>query len=377
MAYGYASCQMHCWPEAPHLTPASLRPSPRSASAGRPPEEGVVSRDRKPFAQARGASPGRFRSEAMAGLTNASQRAPPGANTSAMVEFAPSVPPSSKLPVLSSKRPASLLGPDPASAVKKRASLLPYNEFCQELRPLLPARLRNAEREKILGAAWKGLSDHEKHKFRAAGTPMPPPSGLGRGRGRGRRHGDTRVALAQKHAPTHASELDLAAPLAPQLRLAAPPAPQLQLAAPPVPQLRLAAPPAPQLQLTMEPPQLQLTMAPAQLIMAPAQLTMAQLTSVPLHTMYLDLPAPLFPKLAAPPPPPSRAPELLAAAAAHRTFVEEHFMGENQQAQQLAHKQQLMAEITTLGVEEIEMMEQQMTGEDAMDFAFSLGMPRV
>jgi|TARA_B110001469_G_C9477826_1_gene239707 hypothetical protein len=104
---------------------------------------------------------------------------------------------------------------------------------------------------------------------------------------------------------------------------------------------------------------------------------MAQLTSVPLHTMYLDLPAPLFPKLAAPPPPPSRAPELLAAAAAHRTFVEEHFMGENQQAQQLAHKQQLMAEITTLGVEEIEMMEQQMTGEDAMDFAFSLGMPRV
>ena len=442
----YASCQQHCWPEAPHLmTPASLRPGPpSSATAGRPAQ--VVSSDRKPFAKARGAGPGRLRSEAMAGLAaTVSQRAP-GANTSAVV--ASVAPPCSMLSVLSSKTPASLLGPADASVAKKRASTRPYNEFCQELRPLLPARLRNAEREKLLGAAWKALSDNERHQFTAAGTPMPlVPSG----RKRKGRHGGIRVARARVHAPTHASELQLllAAPLAPHLQLAAPlasphqlaalsRAPQLQLAAPAPPPHQLSAPPAPgpapQLQLTMAPPQLQLTMAPA-------QLTMAQLTAVPaviapsqwftsppcsppaptaapalwatrmlameapigvpmgtpgplldlrlpplppslqrLHEMYPALMpgcrAP-FPMLAAPPPPPPppRAPALLTAASAHRTFVE-HFLRENQQ--QLARTQQHLArvaELTTLDLAEI--MEQQMTGEDAMEIAFSLGMPRI
>ena len=481
------------------MTPASLRPGLPSASGGWP-EQGVASvasHDRKPSAKARGAGPGSLRGEAMAGLTSGSQRAP-GATTSAIVAAPRVAPPGSPTPTLSvispNKRPASLLGPDgPASAsyAKKRASTRPYNEFCQELRPLLPARLRNAEREKLLGAAWKALSNEERHKFNAAGTPMPPPSQ----RGRGRRHGGTRVAC--DHAPARPLELQLAAPpapphqlaapLAPHLQLAvlsrapelqssefmlaAPPAPQLQLtsmAPPAAPQLQLAAPPAPphqfdfdavlsrapELQLTAPPaPQLQLTsVAPPlltmlQLTMAPAQLTMAQLTSVPavpappqwlsspyssppcsppaptavpalwatriaqlaievpmgkagrvpmgkpgplldrrlpplgpppslpplglppslqrLHEMYPALAAP-FSALAAPPPP--RAPQLLTAAAAHRTFVE-NFLGADQ-----LHQQQLarVAEMMDLA----EMMEQQMTGEDAMEIALSLGMPR-
>ena len=444
----YASCQQHCWPEAPHLmTPASLRPGPpSSAAAGRP--EQVVSRDRSPAsAKARGAGPGRLRSEAMAGLaatvSQVSQRAPGRGNTSAIVASVP--PPCSTLSVLSSQTPALLLGPADASVAKKRASTRPYNEFCQELRPLLPARLRNAEREKLLGAAWKALSDKERHQFTAAGTPMPVPSS-GRKRAKGR-HGPGSKVL---HAPAHASELQLllAAPLAPHLQLAASlasphqlaalsRAPQLQLAAPAPPPHQLSAPPAPglapQLQLTMAPPQLQLTMAPA-------QLTMAQLTAVPavvvpsqwfisppcsppaptaapalwatrmlameapigvpmgkpgplldprlspltpslqrLHEMYPSLMHATFPMLAAPPPPPPppppRAPALLTAAAAHRTFVE-HFLRENQQ--QLARTQQHLArvaEMTTLDLAEI--MEQQMTGEDAMEIAFSLGMPRI
>ena len=70
---------------------------------------------------------------------------------------------------------------------------------------------------------------------------------------------------------------------------------------------------------------------------------------------------PCMPRLsypAAPPPAlavPSRASELLTAAAAHRTFVELCLGG---QQQQLADQ-----------------MEEQMTGEDAVDIAISLGMP--
>ena len=155
----------------------------------------------------------------MAGLaatvSQVSQRAPGRGNTSAIVASVP--PPCSTLSVLSSQTPALLLGPADASVAKKRASTRPYNEFCQELRPLLPARLRNAEREKLLGAAWKALSDKERHQFTAAGTPMPVPSS-GRKRAKGR-HGPGSKVL---HAPAHASELQLllAAPLAPQLQLA-------------------------------------------------------------------------------------------------------------------------------------------------------------
>jgi len=50
-----------------------------------------------------------------------------------------------------------------------------------------------------------------------------------------------------------------------------------------------------------------------------------------------------------------RASALLKAAAAHRTFVE-HCLGDQQQL--------------------AEMMDQQMTGEEAIEVAISLGMPR-
>ena len=70
------------------------------------------------------------------------------------------------------------------------------------------------------------------------------------------------------------------------------------------------------------------------------------------------------------PPVPSHASELLTTAAAHRTFVELTQLC-------LEVQQQLMEE----QVEEDEqqqlagLMEEQMTGEDAVDIAISLGMP--
>ena len=137
--------------------------------------------------------------------------------------------------VLSSKRPAStgLASASPAKRSKKAAFTSPFHEFCQELRPLLPTNLRNSEREKLLGLAWKGLSGTEKRKFKKAtpGETLMPPLNSGVGGGW---HEGTRVAWA--HVP------------APQLQLVAPPAPQLQLAAPPAPQMQLIT--APQLQFT-------------------------------------------------------------------------------------------------------------------------------
>jgi hypothetical protein len=81
---------------------------------------------------------------------------------------------------------------------------------------------------------------------------------------------------------------------------------------------------------------------------------------VPLQDLRLPPLLPCMPRLsypAAPPPAPavpSRVPKLLTAAAAHRTFVELDLWG----GEQLA-----------------ELMEEQMTGEDAIDIAISLGMP--
>ena len=208
----------------------------------------------------------------------------------------------------------------------------------------MPASMRNLEREKLLGMAWKGLSGTEKRKLKA--TLMPTlNSGVGGGW-----HEGTRVAWA--HVP------------APRLQLAAPaPAPQLQLAAPPAPQLQLIT--APQLQFTsavMLPPP-----APtgAPVLWATPSVAHWNARSCASAATVLDLRLPpllpCMPRLsypAAPPPAlavPSRASELLTAAAAHRTFVELCLGG---QQQQLADQ-----------------MEEQMTGEDAVDIAISLGMP--
>ena len=255
-------------------------------------------------------------------------------------------PPSAAPPtsVLSSKRPAStgLASASPAKRSKKRAFTSPFHEFCQELRPLLPASLRNSEREKLLGMAWKGLSATERRKFEA--TPMPT---LNSGAGEGWHEG-YRVAWAHVSAP--------------QLQLTAPaPAPQLQLTAPaPAPQLQLAAPPAPQLQLITA-PQLQLTSA----VMLPPPAPTAAPVLLPC------MPRLSYPAAPTPAPPvPPHASELLTTAAAHRTFVELTQLC-------LEVQQQLMEE----QVEEDEqqqlagLMEEQMTGEDAVDIAISLGMP--
>ena len=73
---------------------------------------------------------------------------------------------------------------------------------------------------------------------------------------------------------------------------------------------------------------------------------------------------------AAPPPAlakPSRASELLTAAAAHRTFAGICLGGQQQlmEEQMEEDEQQQLADL----------MEEQMTGEDAVDIAISLGMP--
>ena len=216
------------------------------------------------------------------------------------------------------------------SPAKKPAFTSPYHKFCQELRPLLLPTLRNSEREKLLGVAWKALC--------------------------GGWHEGTRVAWAHEPAP----QLQLAAPPAPQLfttpQLGAPPAPQLFTMAP-----QLGAPPTPQLQLSvMLPPPPAPTAAPV--LWATRVLPIGMPVGVPVPLQDLRLPPllPCMPRLsypAAPPPAPavpSRVPKLLTAAAAHRTFVELDLWG----GEQLA-----------------ELMEEQMTGEDAIDIAISLGMP--
>ena len=60
------------------------------------------------------------------------------------------------------KRPAPADAALTTSRAKKIASMKPYKMFCQAERPLLPASLCNAERERILGARWRALSEAER-----------------------------------------------------------------------------------------------------------------------------------------------------------------------------------------------------------------------
>ena len=276
--------------------------------------------------------------------------------------------------VLTSKRPASP-GLASTSPAKKRAFTSPYHEFCQELRPLLPTNLRNSEREKLLGIAWKALSGTEKHTFREA--PMPLEWGY---------RDEGHVVWA---APPAAQLHPATSPAPQQLQLAAPPAPQLMptlnsgerggwhqgtrvaWAHEPGPKLQLAAPPAPQLQLITAP---QLQFASAMMLPPPAPTAAPMLwatrvlpigtpVGMPVPLQDLRLP-PLLPCMSMSYPitstpalvVPSCVPELLSAAAAHRTLAELSL--EKGDQQQLA-----------------ELIEEQMTGEDAIDIAISLGMP--
>ena len=98
----------------------------------------VAGRDRKPSTKAKSAGPVYYSAQ----TASAPSAAPPASS-------------------LASKRPAST-GLASTSPAKKRAFTSPYHEFCQELRPLLPLNLRNSEREKLLGVAWKALSGTQK-----------------------------------------------------------------------------------------------------------------------------------------------------------------------------------------------------------------------
>jgi hypothetical protein len=296
-----AACLSPC--ASHHPEPKRMGPPPGSTVL---PEQGtlpVAGPGKKPLAAANSA--------AVASTTSTLSAAPP---TSVLT-----------------KRPASMTGLASTSPAKKLAFTSPYHKFCQELRPLLPATLRNSEREKLLGVAWKVLSGTENPKLK--GNLMPI---LNSG-GRGGWHEGTRVAWAHEPAPL----LQLAAPPAPQLQLTM--AQQLQFSA----AVMLPPPPAP-------------TAAPV--LWATRVLPIGMPVGVPVPLQDLRLPPllPCMPRLsypAAPPPAPavpSRVPKLLTAAAAHRTFVELDLWG----GEQLA-----------------ELMEEQMTGEDAIDIAISLGMP--
>ena len=59
--------------------------------------------------------------------------------------------------------------------------MTPYNSFCVERRPLLPAGLSSSERNVQLGKMWNALSQAEKDKYKGAVAPMvakvaPTPS---------------------------------------------------------------------------------------------------------------------------------------------------------------------------------------------------------
>jgi len=278
-----AACLSPC--ASHHPEPKRMGPPPGSTVL---PEQGtlpVTGPGKKPLAAANSA--------AVASTTSTLSAAPP---TSVLT-----------------KRPTSMTGLVSTSPAKKPAFTSPYHKFCQELRPQLLPTLRNSEREKLLGVAWKALC--------------------------GGWHEGTRVAWA--HEP------------APQLQLAAPPAPQLFTTTAP----QLGAPPAPQLFTTTAP---QLGAPPARVL----PIGMPVGVPVPLQDLRLPPLLPCMPRHlsypAASPPAPaapsdrSRVPELLAAAAAHRTFVQLDLGG---------------------GEHLAELIEEQMTGEDATDIAISLGMP--
>jgi hypothetical protein len=308
---------------------------------------------------------------------------------------------------LSSERPRASSGHAPTydRRAKKRAFTSPYHEFCKERRPFLPAGLTNSEREKLLGAAWKAHlaetkmnsaeTKRPRQTFRAAPVPLP---------------GGSRVAW--DHA-THA-------PAPPQPQLSAPrPAPQPQLVVrgqedPAAPHwiklvvtdgmlrggqitlqitlersggraLCFAVPPdarAGQCIIVNLPPgvvrgqilRVHCQPPPAPYQPPPGPLLGPLLPPFPRTSLQaLSRPAVLRPTVLRPtvlrcafavPPTPRRcAPEphlappleLLSAAATHRTGVESY----------LDHDQQHLAEV----------MDNQMTEEEAIEIAISLGMP--
>ena len=208
------------------------------------------------------------------------------------------------------KRPAPT-GPALAPRAKRKALQRPYEKFCRAHRPSLPTTLRNAERERMLGQLWRGISEAERAAKWGATPPAP--------------------TAALRHQP-------------------APP--------PPVPS---RAP------FPVQRPVHRVT--PDRRVACPVQQT------APLADRWAGLWKAKEAKAAAGPASGERigrrgrhrATALLKAAAAHRTFVEQCLGGQHQPAaaDPPDRLQQQLAE----------MMDQQLTGEEAIEVAISIGMP--
>ena len=292
------------------MTPAPPRPGPPPISTARPEQWAVAlaGRDRTPAAQATGGEAGikldhRF------------------VATSAAVASAAS-------PLFPLKRPASHVRARTSSAKKRANDRSPYHNFCQEVRPLLPGNLRNSEREKLLGIAWKNIPGTDKHKFKGS------PGGGGK----------LGVHVAFAHAAAvqmyPAAQQPVTAPqLQPQLQLITAPVMSKQLTAAVTPP-PLASAAVPVLSATRVVPVGTPVGVPVPLL--PCKPYPAELALSVKDLVALTMPTPV--------------PELLTAAAAHRTMVSKELGLDRQQ--QLA-----------------KLVEEQMTAEDAVDIAISLGMP--
>ena len=90
---------------------------------------------------------------------------PSAAGPSVQVGFYPAT-------TVTTKRP----GPHAfAPAAKKAQYSTPYNDFYQEQRPLLPAGMRHADREKLMGQKWKALTDLERAAYKVGAAASPTP----------------------------------------------------------------------------------------------------------------------------------------------------------------------------------------------------------
>ena len=195
---------------------------------------------------------------------------------------------------------------------KRKALQRPYEEFCRAHRPSLPTSLRNAERERVLGQMWGALPEAKRAAKWGATPPAP-------------------TAATLRHHPARG---------------------------PPVPS---RAP------FPVQRPVHRVT--PDRRVAFPAQQT------APLADRWAGLGKAKEAKAAAGPASGERigrrgrhrATALLKAAVAHRTFVEQCLRGQHQPAaaDPPDRLQQQLAE----------MMDQQLTGEEAIEVAISIGMP--
>eukprot|EP00964_Phaeocystis_antarctica_P008884 scaffold4819_cov46-Phaeocystis_antarctica.AAC.1 len=78
--------------------------------------------------------------------------------------------------------PAGTNNTDREKVSKAEAHPSPYYMFCREQRPLLPARLKNRDRETLLGQNWRKLSEAGRATYKRGLTRLPS-SGRGGFRG--------------------------------------------------------------------------------------------------------------------------------------------------------------------------------------------------